>query len=232
MPMTRPRKIVMGIFGLVLLAILGLVASTLVISNDYPTAQTMEVTFRLPEEFTQVRNILMRTDATRQITTLAGDNDFLEEEWTKLGGGLDSLRLWKDWRLELRANLKVRSRDDYIERPEVTLKQVVNIKNDEVISTIVLDQGSKRLRQYELVTHYERDDQAKNTLVRLRLTQEILTTAPWFAHWIADNRVRASAQRQLANQERAIKQLIADNHDKARLLSLPALLPGKESDSK
>lgn len=212
----------MGLGGLAILTLVALAASTLVISNQYPTRQTAVRTFTLPDDFTKIRRILMRTDATRQITTLAGDNEFLEEEWTQLGGGLESINILNPaWRLELRANLKVRSRDEYIEKPIVLLKQVVTIKPDEVLSDIDLDKGSERLLGYELITHYVRDEKAKNTRVELRLTQEILTTAPWFAHWIADSRVLASAELALEHQERAIRQLVDENRGKGGLLSLP-----------
>jgi hypothetical protein len=48
-------------------------------------------------------------------------------------------------------------------------------------------------------------------VVDLALTQEILTDAPWFAHGIADRRVLASVERTLANQETAIRKVIAEN---------------------
>jgi hypothetical protein len=48
----------------------------------------------------------------------------------------------------------------------------------------------------------------------------ILTDAPWFAHGIADRRVRQSAERTLANQERAIRKLIQENIDDVPLFPL------------
>ena len=212
----------MGVAGFLVLVAALLAASTLVVSNDYPTTQTAEMSFNLPDDFSKVRSILMRTEATKQIIILAGDNEFLDERWDNLTPSLNLTRILNpQLNLELKASLKVRSRDDYIERPVVTLKQVVKITSEEVLSDIRLDEGSDRLWQYELITHYTRNEEENNTRVDLRLTQEILTTAPWFAHWIADNQVYASAERQLVNQKRAIRQLIEENRDKGGLLPIP-----------
>ena len=209
----------MGMAGFVVLALALLAASTLVVSNRYATTQTATRSFTLPDDFTNVRRILMRTDATRQITDRAGDSEFLDEEWTKLGGGLESINILKpDWRLVLNANLRVHSLDEYIGKPVVTLKQVVTISPNEVLSAIKLDEGSDRLLQYELVTHYVRDEKEKNTRVELKLTEEIVTIAPWFAHRIADNRVRRSVALALEHQERAIRELNKENQSKGRLL--------------
>ena len=75
-----------------------------------------------------------------------------------------------------------------------------------------LVEGSGRLLGYAMTTRLERED--NHTRVTLKLTQEINTDAPWFAHRIADRRVRASAERTLSNQEKAMRQLIEDNRDK------------------
>jgi hypothetical protein len=65
---------------------------------------------------------------------------------------------------------------------------------------------------------FVRDEAAGATVVRQSLTQEILTDAPWFAHWIADRRVRHSVARALENQERAIREVVAEHRDKRWLL--------------
>ena len=59
-----------------------------------------------------------------------------------------------------------------------------------------------------MTTSFDRDDATNESKVHLELTQEILTHAPWFAHGIADRRVRESAERTLANQESAIRKLL------------------------
>jgi len=69
-----------------------------------------------------------------------------------------------------------------------------------------------------MTTRLEREED--HTRVTLKLTQEINTDAPWFAHRIADRRVRASVEQTLANQEDAMRQLIDENRDKKWLLPL------------
>ncbi len=194
--MKRKRSnILMGIAGLLLLLAIALAASTLVISNKYPTEQTAVVTFHLPDDFTNVRRILVRTEATKQIITMAGDSKFVEESWSSVGGGLDSLNFLKDWRLELHGTLKVQSLDEYVGKPLVDLTQDVKITPDEVFSKTDQIKPSDRLLDYKMTTRFARDEKEKNTVVELTLTQKILTTAPWFAHRIADRRVYQSAHR-------------------------------------
>ena len=48
-----------------------------------------------------------------------------------------------------------------------------------------------------------------------------MTHAPWFAHKIADRRVRESAEQILANQEVAIRGLIDEHKDKVWLFPWP-----------
>jgi len=69
-----------------------------------------------------------------------------------------------------------------------------------------------------MTTRLEREE--NHTLVTLKLTQEIKTDAPWFAHSIADRRVLASAERTLVNQEVAMRKLIEENSDKEWLFPL------------
>jgi hypothetical protein len=56
--------------------------------------------------------------------------------------------------------------------------------------------------------------------VTLKLMQSIKTHAPWFAHGIADDRVRASASNALLRQEAAMIKLIDENRDKEWLFPL------------
>lgn len=199
---TRTRQLVVRLGIGMLVVVLALAASTLVISNRYATTQSAELSFTLPDDFAKVRAILVGSEATKQIIIRARDNDFLDEKWTALKPNANGL--------EMNAKLKVRSRDDYIGRPTVKLKQVVSIKSDEILSDIALEEPSERLWEFEISTHYLRNKEEKTTRVDLRLTQRVVTIAPWFAHRIADNRVLASAERQLVNQKRAIQELIAD----------------------
>jgi hypothetical protein len=206
-----------------LLGIAALVVAGFVFQGPYPSVQTVERSFVIDDDFSKVRKILVRTDATKQIVTMTGDCEFVDQHWDAVGGGLDNLEL-RDlkWKLELHGTLVLRTRDPYIGEHEIELSQEVKIDPDQVISDVDLDHPTERLKQYEMTTWFSRNPNGK-TLVRQRLKQEIVTDAPWFAHFIADRRVYQSAERALENQEQAILRIIAENRDK-RWLLLGAIL--------
>ena len=191
------------------------------IRSDYATRQAAERTFSLAEDFTKVRKILVRTDGAKQIVTMAGDSEFVSQKWS--GGDVD-LGTFKlldpDWKLQLDGTLRVKSKDDYIGQPELALKQSVEIVPDFLDSQVKLAAPTDRLRDYAMTTRFDRDEKHSQTTVQLTLAQEIVTKCPWWAHGIADRRVRAAAEKSLANQEAAIRKLIEDNKDKNWLFPL------------
>ncbi len=215
--------------ALIILLLVGLpvlaVALGLIFRGEYLTEQTATRSFTLDADFTSVRKILVRTDGAKQIITMAGDSEFVDQKWSGFGVDVDpkeALKLMFDpkFHLELFGTLKVHSLDEYIGKPIVELKQEVVIEPDFLNSEVNLAKPAERLKGYRMVTRFERDKADKGSRIELSLTQQILTDAPWFAHGIADRRVRASAGRALENQERAIRQLIADNINDVPLLPL------------
>jgi hypothetical protein len=192
------------------LAIAALVIVTIVLGNQYLCKQTAERSFVLDLEFRRIRRILMSTDANQQIITLTGDSQFLDETWTPVGGGLNLNPVDPSWTLELRGDLHVRTLDEYVGQEEIRLTQNVKIESNQLVSRTDLKQGSARLKGYGMVTRYVPEPDGK-TRVEQRLTQEILTHAPWFAHAIADRRVYDSAYDSLVRQEAAIRKVIDDN---------------------
>jgi hypothetical protein len=215
------KTVLLSTAGVVVLAVSGLVASALVLPREYATEQTVQRTFTVDLDFSTVRKILVRTDAAKRIITMTGDSEFIDQNWTAIGGGLDSINLLNpQWRLELHGNLKLRTLDDYIGRNEILLQQEVKIDPDQLHSDVELKEGSKRLLDYAMTTWFTRDEHTATTRVLQRLKQKILTDAPWFGHWVADRRVRRSAERALVNQEQAIRKVIEDNRDKRWLLPL------------
>jgi hypothetical protein len=152
---------------------------------------------------------------------MGGDSVFIAQEWTAGGVGVDELKLLgAEWRIELHGNLRVQTTDDYVGEQVVTLKQEVEIEPDFLRSKVALEEPAERLKGYTMTTRFERAATSGRTQVDLELTQEILTDAPSFAHGIADRRVRAAAERTLANQERAIRRLVAEHIDHVPLLPL------------
>lgn len=226
--------------GLPLLVLVAAIVAGLIWRGEYPTEQTAQRSFVIEENFTKVRKIMVRTDAAKEIVTMGGGSEFVEQNWDDLsaepgvdgevGEGALGRALLKnvlssnpDWQLKLQGTLKVRTLDPYISKGDdgknvVTLQQDVEIVPDHLQSDTKLIEGSGRLLGYAMTTRLEREDD--HTRVTLKLTQEINTDAPWFAHSIADRRVRASAERTLANQEDAMRNLIEDNHDKNWLFPL------------
>ena len=174
--------------GLVLLGAVALVVAGLINGGTYATVQTVERSFVVDVDFTKVRKILVRTDATKQIVTMTGDTQFVEQRWNAVGAGLEGLEL-RDlkWNLELHGTLVVRTHDPYIGIHEIELNQEVKIDRDQVYSDVELERPTERLKQYEMMTSFTRTASG-TTHVRQRLKQEIVTDAPWFAHFIADRK--------------------------------------------
>ncbi len=214
----------------VLLTILAVaVVLGVAIGGEYTTKQTATRSFTIEDDFTNVRKIMVRTNAAKQIVTMGGDSEFVDQQWqdadVDTGGENIGKALLKsvlsadpDWKLELDGTLQVRTLDEYLGQNVIKLKQHVEIVPDRIESQVELLEGSERLLDYSMSTRLSREGQ--QTKVELELTQQIKTNAPWFAHGIADRRVRASAKRALANQESAMRQLIKENADKAGLFPL------------
>ena len=199
---------------------IGALAGGMIFRGEYLSSQTVRRSFTIDQNFTAVRKIL-RKEGTEQIITLGGDSEFISQHWTAGGVDVDEVRLiGSEWRLELHGNLRVRTRDDYIGEQVLELAQEVEIEPDFLHSEVKLKEPAERLKNYAMTTHFERDEASGQSRVDLKLTQDILTDAPWFAHGIADRRVRASAAQTLENQEAAIRTLIADNIDDVPLLPL------------
>jgi hypothetical protein len=221
MTISRNTKFAVGaILGVTALA----VAAGLLFRGEYATTQGATRTFAINDNFTSVRKVLVRTDSAKQIVTMGGGSTFISQDWRTVGGDVgSSLRQLIDdpnWRLELHGTLKVLTKDDYIGEHEIALDQHVVITPDSLVSEVRLKEPTARLKKYDMTTKFTRDPQTDNTIVDLALTQEILTDAPWFAHGIANRRVLASVERTLANQETAIRKVIADNIADVPLLPL------------
>lgn len=231
--MAISRGVKLGL-GLPLLALVGAIVAGLIWRGEYPTRQTAELSFVIDHDFTKVRKIMVRTDAAKEIVTMGGGSEFVEQNWNdmsaepgikgKIGEGAIGQALLKnllgeaEWELKLQGTLKVRTLDEYIGQNVVTLEQDVEVVPDHLQSDTKLIEGAGRLLDYAMTTRLEREED--HTRVILKLTQEINTDAPWFAHGIADRRVLASAEKTLSNQETAMRQLIEDNKDKSWLFPL------------
>lgn len=213
MKISRTTRWALAVIAAIVLVAVG---GGLIFRGEYATSQTALRTFTIDENYTDVRKILVRNDSAKEIVTMGGGSEFIEQYWSAVGlesGKLVEQLVDPDWRLELHGTLRVRTKDPYVGEHPVALEQGVVIEVDFLNSNVTLKEPTDRLKQYHMVTRFERNKSAGSTQVKLELTQEILTDAPWFAHGIADRRVKASAEQTLANQEAAIRKLIADNID-------------------
>lgn len=214
--MKLPRRWVFvlgGVAGLAAAVVVGLL-----VRGEYATTQTARLSFTIDENFTDVRKILVRNDSAKQIVAMGGGSEFISQNWSAGGGGVSLDLMDPKWRLELHGTLRVRTLDPYIGEHEINLDQEVQITPDRLDSRVKLVEPGERLKRYDMTTTFSRA--GDKSQIDLELTQEILTDAPWFAHGIADRRVRASAEKTLANQETAIRRLIAEHIDDVPLLPL------------
>jgi hypothetical protein len=227
-PVKRSRKLWV-LLGVPLAIVAAVIVSGLILGGGYTTEQTAQRNFTIEEDFTKVRKIMVRTDASKEIVTMGGDSEFVDQQWSEaavnaagenIGESLLQVMLSADpdWRIELDGTLHVRTLDEYVGQNVIKLEQHVEIVPDRIESRTKLVEGSERLLDYALLTRLSRD--GEKTKVELELTQKIKTHAPWYAHFIADRRVRASAARALEHQETAMRQFIKDNADKAGLFPL------------
>lgn len=215
----------LGVFALLVAAF----AASWVLTGEYTTEQTAERSFVINEDFTKVRKIMVRTNAAKEIITMGGTSEFVEQKWEEasiqspkgsVAEALLSAVLSPDpgWKLELTGDLKVRTLDDYVGKEVVTLKQHVEITPDLINSVSDMVEGSERLLGYKMITRQERE--GDHTRITLTLTQKIKTHAPWFAHGIADRRVYESAMNSVKKQEAAMIKLIDENKDQSWLFPL------------
>ncbi len=195
----------------------------------YVSHQTVERSFVINEDFTKVRKIMVRTNAAKEIITMGGTSEFVDQKWEggsvqaegqTIGEALLKSVFSADpgWKLNLEGELKVRTLDDYVGREVITLHQTVRIDPDAIVSHSQMVEGSERLLGYSLTTRLERE--GDHTLVNLKLMQAIKTHAPWFAHAIANKRVKASASRSVEKQQAAMIKLIDVNKDQSWLFPL------------
>ena len=220
-----PWKIGLAGFGVLLVAF----AASWVLTGEYTTEQTAERSFVINEDFTKIRKIMVRTNAAKEIITMGGTSEFVDQKWEEGSVQTDAATFGEallktvfsaepNWKLQLKGILKVRTLDEYVGREVVTLEQNVEITPDFINSVSDMIEGSERLLGYQLTTRMSREED--HTRIDLKLTQKIKTHAPWFAHGIANRRVKESAARSIEKQEGAMIELIEANKDQTWLFPL------------
>jgi hypothetical protein len=219
-------------FGALAMAVVG----GLIFRGEYETQQTATRTFTIDQDFTKVRKILVRFDGAKKLVEMGGDT-YLEQKWSDVDAKLGAENLLNpDWHLELDGVLKVQTHDAYVGDQDLDLTQKVVITVDMLHSDVKMKEPAGRLHNYALITNFDRQEPesakppetggavelatAGTTKVELKLTEKILTDPPWFAHGIADRRVKASVEKRLEHQEEAIRKFIADHIDEVPMFPL------------
>jgi hypothetical protein len=208
-------KLAVGLAGL-LLAIL---AAVVLWPRDFLVRQTARETFYIDLPFETVRKILVRTRATEEIMAQGETGELKAFTWSQPPSiGLASFNLFDfEWNVQAKAALEVQTVDEeYVGSHLITLTQDVDIQRDYLNSAILLDQGSPRLRDYENITRFT--PHGTQTKVETSLTLGILVTAPNFARGYAAGRVLANADRKVASQVKAIRNVVSAHKDKPLLL--------------
>lgn len=216
-------------FGTPVAILVAVYISGLILDHQYTTEQTAQRSFTIDDDFTKVRKIMVRTNASKEIVTMGGDSEFVDQQWSEAAVNAAGENIGQaflqtilsddpDWSLHLEGILQVRTLDPYIGKNLIKLDQNVEISPDKIDSRVKLVEGTARLLGYAMQTQLSRD--GEKTAVELELTQKIKTHAPWYAHGIADRRVLASAEQALEHQESAMRQFLKENADKAGLFPL------------
>lgn len=187
--------------------------------RDFLILRTAEKTFYIDMPFEDVRKILVRTEATDQIMAQGDTGQLKEFEWTEPPAiGLASFNIFKpQWNIQATAMMKVQtSNEEYVGSHLITLKQDVDIQNDHLLSTVLLEEGSERLKEYKNITRFSPD--GTRTKIDASLTLGILVTAPNFVRSHAEGRVLANAESKLASQEAAIQNVVEENKNRPLVL--------------
>ena len=187
-----------------------------------PTTQTVERSFVIDEDFTKVRKILVRTDATKQIVTMTGDSEFIDQQWNTIGartGGLKLLDLDLKWQLELerhavRCGLGIPTSASTKSRFSQTSTSI----RTRSIRTSNWPRRSERLRQYAMTTWFHATREWQVTGAAATQGGDPHRRALVCPLHCRPSGVRQSAEQALENQEQAIRQIIEENRDQRWLL--------------
>jgi hypothetical protein len=205
---------------LALFAVAAAITAAIFWPRDFAVRQTGREVFYLDLPFERVSQILVLTEATDDILTLGEIGDLKEYTWVERPGVTELFgMLASDVDLHARAAMKVQTVDEeYVGSHLISLQQNIDIRKEELTSAIELEIGTERLKDY--VNHTRFSPDGKRTQVETSVTLDILVTAPPVARPYAARRVRASAERKVASQVQAIRDVIEANKDKS-LISLP-----------
>ena len=206
------RKILVA--GLIILAA-GLVLFAAILPVDV-TSQA-DHRFQLDVGMPRARKILVRTNAVKKIVAMA-DATLLDQQWQNMAFESTGSLLKGNWHVTGEGRLSIDVNDDYLGKQSIQLNQTVDIKPDRLVSSNELLEPSKSIREYssslELTPGAD-----ENAEFDLSLKIRVRTTAGLITRGIVQREIEAAAVKSLNQQEKVIRELVAQQRDK--LLIIP-----------
>ena len=192
--------------------VIGIVAVSLVgfgllvwsaIGNHYVVDVTHSHHFRVDMPFDELRKIMVRTNAAREIMDAGKDSKLISKKWDNKNFDLGKISLRNpNWHINAVGELKIQFDDPYIGKAIAPFTQNVALTPNSIDSLVKLKKPTGRLIGYDVTTRmFPKKNESE---VEQTFQMKIETPAPWFAHWYARMRVRRSARRILREQEKHI----------------------------
>ncbi len=195
--MKRSKKVV----GIVTISVVGLVLLVLTSRGSHYAADvTHHHHFKIDMPFDELRKIMVRSSACREIMNAGKHNELLSQKWNNKSFHLGQLSFSNpDWKVDASGELKVRFTDPYIGTAIAQFTQTVAIVPENINSLVKLNEPVEELLIYNVTT--EMGSKGKESEIRQTLQLKIDTPAPWYARWYARSRVRASTRKILRAME-------------------------------
>ena len=206
--MKKSRKVI----GIVALSVVGLIVLVVTsVGGRYTVDVTHEHNFKVDMPFDQLRKIMVRSTACREIMNAGENNKLISQKWNNKNFTLGKIDFaHPNWRVDAIGELKVEFTDAYIGTAIAEFDQTVAIVPEKIDSLVKLRQPKGRLLAYDVTTQmFAKEGRSE---VHQTLQLKIETPAPWYARAYARARVRASARKILRAMERHILDAIK-NHE-------------------
>lgn len=194
------RKIV-GIAAVVLIGLVVLIWSSR--GSHYAADVTHQHHFKIDMPFDELRKIMVRSSACREIMNAGKQNELISQKWNNTSFKLGQLSFTHpNWHVDAVGELKVKFTDPYIGTAVAQLTQTVAIVPEKINSLVKLKTPVDQLLVYDVTT--EMFSKEGKSEVQQTLQLKIDTPAPWYARWYARSRVRASTRKILRAMEEHI----------------------------
>ena len=173
--------------------------------------------FELDVGMARARKILVRTDAVKKMVAMA-DATLLDQKWQNMSFESDGPLLKADWHVSGKGQLSIEINDAYLGEQSIKLDQTVDVRPNRLYSTNKLVEPSKSIHEYDSTLELT-PNADENGVVDTTLKITVHTTANLLTRSYVEKEIKAAAGRSLDQQEKAIRELIAEQRDK--LLILP-----------